>query len=375
MKDISRRQLLTAGAVLGAGELYKKENIHSVTKEKSIFKREGPADTRLIRVGILGCDKSSHTKFMWGKLINPPKGRRMTGMIMTHVWDYDKIEKNNFAQRYGCNAVENYTDMIGRVDGVILGTYSNLRYHHLMLRPYLEEGIPVFINRPFTDSLTHARQIINMAERYGAPIMCASSFEFCKEIEMIRQQIEQWEWKIRGYTSDNVMFDYATHGVHGLYLLHKLFGGPVESVSFQCPDWKKPNGAMILKHRNNRTGEVYFGSMMQINNGDRAWVKVYGPGFSYFEKEFLLGVTPKDSETFFWLPLLLEIQSMFETGIMPEPPESLYEKTRIYLAGWLSMLEHHGGPVKLDEIPIDYECPINTEGSWEPVEYPEGYFR
>lgn len=373
-RDINRRAIIKGGAAAGTGSLIG-ALVGAAASARITSQRSGPADTALLKVGILGCDGSSHTKGIWSRLINPTNERtRMTGMIMTHVWDYDQNEKNNFAQKNGCAPVEKYSDMIGKVDGIIIGTYSNLRYHHLLVRPYLEAGIPVFINRPFSDSLAHAREIIGMAEKHNAPIMCASSFEFRREVGMLRKKMDEWNWELRGYTADSVMFDYATHGVHGLYLLHKVFGGNVETVSFQCTEWHKPNGAMILKHKNPRTGATYFGSLMQINDGDQAWVKIYGPRFETFEQDFILGPTSWDSDVFFWLPMLLEIQKMFETKKMPEPSESLYQKMQIYLAGWISMLEKGGAPVPLNDIPPDYECPVNREGNWKPVEYPDGYF-
>ncbi len=323
-------------------------------------------NSELLKVGILTCGPASHVINVWGPVINPTDGRiRSTGMMMTHVWDINKEDMDNFAERYGVQTVENFDDMVGKVDGVILSDFDAVPVFKHLARPYLDARIPIFINRPFAYSLADASEMISLAKKQDTPIMCASSFEYVKEVEVIRSKIKSIE-PIMGYVADNSMSDYATHGVHGLYFAYACVGGGVKSVSYQTPDWKSPNGIVILEHEGRDGGKPFYGCIQEISGaGTNAWIKVYGRGF--VEQFLWWEASGWDRDIFLWLPTLLKIQQMFETGEMPESYDNIYEKTQIFLAGFKSHLVENGAPVALNEIG-DWTAPILNPGR-----YPEGF--
>ena len=58
----------------------------------------------LIRIGALTSGHHHHLFSIWGPMINPvPQNDtilpRMNGMVMTHVWDIDKKNQREFAQK------------------------------------------------------------------------------------------------------------------------------------------------------------------------------------------------------------------------------------------------------------------------------------
>ena len=140
----------------------------------------------LVRVGVLTCARYVHISGIWGPIINLDSrvnfescSTRMTGMIMTHVWDMNKEAVEAFTRDYpGVEAVGNYWDMVGQVDGIILSDFDSCLHYKELTRPYLEAGVPIFINRPFALNLADAEQMIDLAREHGTPIMSGSSFEF-----------------------------------------------------------------------------------------------------------------------------------------------------------------------------------------------------
>ena len=50
---------------------------------------------------------------------------------------------------------------------------------------------------------------------------------------------------------------------------------------------------------------------------------------------------------------------MAMNGVMPQSFEQIYRKTNIFLAGWKSILENDGKPVKLVEVPEAWESPVD----------------
>ena len=71
-----------------------------------------------------------------------------------------------------------------------------------MTRPYLEAGVPIFINRPFALNLEDARYMIELAKKHDTPIMSGSTYEYVPEVEYIKSEVEAIE-PISGFTAAN----------------------------------------------------------------------------------------------------------------------------------------------------------------------------
>lgn len=325
------------------------------------------ADASLVRVGVLTCERYVHIKGIWGPIIYPEgeekfrsTDTRMTGMVMTHVWDIDRNGSEEFAGKYkGVEVVDNYGDMVGKVDGVILSDFDSCIHFRELTKPYLEAGVPIFINRPFALNLEDAQYMIDLARKHDTPIMSGSSFEHAPEVEEIKRQVANVQ-PISGYTAANSMSDYATHGIHGLFFVYACVGGGIRSVSYQTPDWKEPNGMVVIEYDGRDGGKPFYGCV-QETTGTWGWIRVFGSNGRSFEQFIGSGI-------YFWVPGLIAMQRMFQTREMPESYDAIYEKTQLFLAGFKSHVECGGAPVALSEIG-DWTAPLLN-----PDPYPEGYF-
>ena len=168
----------------------------------------------LLKIGVLACNRYVHTRDIWGPLMQPealiqpdPTKTRMTGMVITHVWDVDPEGAGAFARTYhSVEVVDGYDDMVGKVDGVILDDFDSCLHFKHLARPYLEAGTPMFINRPFALSLEDAREIIDLARAHDAPIMSGSSYEFAPEVASIKERIASIA-PLTGYVAAGPMSD------------------------------------------------------------------------------------------------------------------------------------------------------------------------
>ena len=304
----------------------------------------------LIKVGVLTCHPTTgHIRPAWAAVVNPLDGNpRRTGMVMSHVWDGEPGQAEDFSAQYGAEVVENYWDMVGKVDGIIIGDHNELFLFKDLARPYIEAGVPIFINRPFAFSLADAREILELAEKYATPLMSSSSFAFVKEVGIIRQKVEEAQ-QFRGYLMDNGTSEYAWHGIHGLWMAHAAMGGGVRRVAHICADRSDPNavGTIILEHEGRNGGAPFYGCIQPT--GKQAWMRVYTEDGA-FEQSLMPEDSAWDRDTFLWLPMLLKIQDMFQYGRMPESYADIYEKVNIFLAGFKSHIEYKGAPVALDEV-------------------------
>ncbi|MFA6471673.1 MAG: Gfo/Idh/MocA family oxidoreductase, partial [Candidatus Latescibacterota bacterium] len=233
-KKPTRRQVLLGGGIVAAGALAGKA---SPAVERPRFKRRSPSAVELMEIGILVANPGqSHIDSIWGPLINPTGDpwTRLTGMVMTKVWDKNPEVARNFAKKYSCETVENYHDMAGKVDGVILSDFISAHYFSDLSKPYLEAGTPIFINRPFAYSMEKARMITGLSKKTGTPIMCGDTHEYVKEVNIVRDRVKAME-PLTGVQATNSMSDYPSHGIHGIYWLHACLGSGVQAVSYITP--------------------------------------------------------------------------------------------------------------------------------------------
>jgi hypothetical protein len=376
-RSFIKKTALAASALAATGTA-------SAQEAKRKFKRKSPSSSELLEVGILTAT-GGHIDSIWGPLINPTDEKsRVTGMVMTQAWDINPEALDRFSKKYDVKKAKSYDAMVGKVDAVILSDFSSLFWYQDLARPYLEAGIPLFINRPFTSSLKNARAIIDMAKKGGAPVMCGSSLEYVQAVDSIRQALPDLG-DIVGYVADNAQSDYATHGVHGIYFVYACIGGGVMSVSYQADDWKRPNGAMTFKYKGRNGANNFWGLLQQSYRSGSAWIRVSGKGTSKRGDGYFNDVTvdrqmdwPRESRGYvtdsaIWLPMIHAMQRMFETGKMPEPYENIYEKTQMFIGGFYSLLEKKGAPVALEDIPLGWEIP-NSGPPMDPKHYPKGFF-
>lgn len=313
-----------------------------------------------LRIGCLNVHNYSHLLPLWAPLMNPradKKEVKLTGMRITHCWEIDPDKSAEFAKMYGCEAVRNFDDMLGKVDGIISGGYYNHGWSHILHAPYLEAGLPNLINRPFANSLAKARKMIDLARKHNAPILCPSAYEYTDPTARAQAWVKGK--KILSYDATNSFDEYPTHGIHGLYMIHRAIveaGNPVVSVQYRGKDWHTPPGLMTFEHRD-AAGEPFLGTLHQTT-GRWGTLQIHTKehyGGQMFAIESGTGFPFSTTEA--WAPTIWAYERMARYKEMPQSLESLWDKTRVFMAGWRSILDG-GRIVKLDDVPEDFEAPI-----------------
>lgn len=313
-----------------------------------------------LRIGCLNVHNYSHLLPLWAPLMNPraeKKEVKLTGMRITHCWEIDPDKSAEFAKMYGCEAVRNFDDMLGKVDGIISGGYYNHGWSHILHAPYLEAGLPNLINRPFANSLAKARKMIDLARKHNAPILCPSAYEYTDPTARAHAWVKGK--KILSYDATNSFDEYPTHGIHGLYMIHRAIveaGNPVVSVQYRGKDWHTPPGLMTFEHRD-AAGNPFLGTLHQTT-GRWGTLQIHTKehyGGQMFAIESGTGFPFSTTEA--WAPTIWAYERMARYKEMPQSLDSLWDKTRVFMAGWRSILDG-GRIVKLEDVPEDFEAPI-----------------
>ena len=112
------------------------------------------------------------------------------GATVTHIWcddsaDAEKVAKATFIP----NVVEKPEDVIGEVDAVIIPTDKG--WEHLdRARPFIEAGLPVFVDKPLTDRREHLRQFVKWQSE-GKAILSTSAMRYAKEFAGAASRLEE----------------------------------------------------------------------------------------------------------------------------------------------------------------------------------------
>ncbi len=324
------------------------------------------AARKTLRIGCLNVSAYSHLPNWWGPLINPRRGGTdapYTGMRMTHCWELNFERSKGFADQYDCVAVKNFDDMLGEVDGIISGGYHCHGWNHILHEPYLKAGLPNLINRPLSNSVAKARKIIETAQKHGAKILNPSAYEHTNTIARAQAWVKGK--KIISYSATTGAADYPTHGIHGVYMIVKAIaeaGNPVVSVAYRANSWHKQPGVITYEHRDPQ-GRQFFGTLHLVSDS-LGTIRIHTPE-EYGGRGFRIytGTGPTFGRTEFWAPTIWAFQRMALFGEMPETYEQILHKSDVFLAGWRSVLENNGRPVRLDELPTDWETPIKIPGN------------
>ena len=134
-------------------------------------------------------------------------------------------------------------------------------------------------------------------------------------------------------------------------------GNPVVSVAYRARSWYSAPGLLTFEHRD-KDGRQFFGSLHQVS-GFWGTVQIHTTD-EYGGKNFIIrpGTGYPFDKTEVFAPTIWAFQNMAVNGDMPQTFEQIYQKTKVFLAGWKSVLENDGRPVKLEEVPEEWASPV-----------------
>lgn len=218
-----------------------------------------------------------------------------------------------------------------------------------LARPALEQGKPVFINRPFAATIADSEEIIRLAKAYNAPVMSASSLEFQPEVADM-QTFAKEKGPVRAYEAYCPEPHFTWHFPHVINYAHAGLGGGIESAYFtgdfvldlaKWIDEKKPLGCSlcVLTYKP-RDGQPPMVGMNHIGNYPGSYhVNIFGMG----ENKVFQADNAKLFDYMF-----ATLHEFYANRKVPRPYEAILEQHRALVAANVSRLT--GGAVRLDSL-------------------------
>ncbi len=310
-----------------------------------------------IRLAMLGCTPGNGHPYSWSAMFNgynreamtkecpfagipvylnkqPAEGLTIPGAKVTHIhcegeggFTAEHVAKLSLIP----NVVAKATDVIGHVDAVVIATDIGGE-HVARARPFVEAGLPVFIDKPLTDNAADLA-IFRQWAKEGRAILSSSSMRYTKEY--LPYRISTRELGDLRYVSITTPKSWEAYGIHALEGMFPIVGPGF--ISARNVGTKERN-LVHLKH--SRGIDVVI-----VANYD-----MFG-GFGLLQLVGTAGhVNVTSGDTFFAFKSQLEaFVSYLRTGLRPFPFSETEELMQLLIAGARSR-EEGGREVLLSEI-------------------------
>lgn len=304
------------------------------------------------QVGIIGLSEGNGHPFSFGSIINgfSPEGlsvsgwpgiyeyvrRRhasefgLNGWKITHAWTQDPESTRRLCA--ACNishSVSDYREFVGNVDAVIVAR-DDYETHFEMARPFLEAGLPVFVDKPLSLDISE----LSVLKRYlqTGQLMSCSGMRYARELDEPRANLAAYGRLklIRGA----IVLSWEKYGVH---LLDAAFG--ITSA--------RPVSVRMLP------AEHAFAAV-RLDDGTLIQIDALGECAPTFHLELFgtqrNGAFDITDNFSMFRRMLWEFLTSIETGRAAIPSEKTLDVMRVLIAGRISRSEDR--EVLLDEIAL-----------------------
>jgi predicted dehydrogenase len=200
----------------------------------------------MIKLGVIGMSEGNGHPYSWSAIINGDfdnaamdrcgfpaiplylQANRDTlgidGTLVTHIWTQDRKLSEHIALAARIETVVDRADaMIGQVDAVLLAR-DDPEHHVAMAKPFLESGVPVFIDKPLAIRLDDLSYFKRQNEQ-GKWFMSCSSMRYSPECRTVKTELTSLG-RIELATVVGIK-DWTRYGIHMLEALYSLLEDPV----------------------------------------------------------------------------------------------------------------------------------------------------
>lgn len=196
-------------------------------------------------IGIIGAENSHCV--MYGRVFNVEK--KFPGVEVGYVWgENDELARHAMQAGSIPNSVREPEKMLGKINALIVD-HRHAKDHLPAALPFVESGIPIFIDKPFCYRADQGKVFLAKARERGTAVTSYSAVAHSRALLDIKKQVDSF-----GVIQQVVMtgpVDIESkwggvfyYGVHMIEQLMVIFGEDIEKVKV-TRDGGKANATLI----------------------------------------------------------------------------------------------------------------------------------
>lgn len=234
---------------------------------------------KTIRIGIVGTENSHAHSFT--EFFNKPDENgnyRYPGYRVTMVYGHYP-ESNDYVCGLGADKVaDSLQEMVENVDAVMI-TARDGKFHYEFAKPFIEAGIPAFIDKPFTVDTKEALELIRLAKEKNVPLCGGSVLKKVGDIQKLKKYAQENETEVRGANLSapidminpySGFFFYASHLVEMTMEIFGYFPKSVIAVenNNNVSALIDYDTICVTNNFNNKCYNSYYGSIHGLNGSE-----------------------------------------------------------------------------------------------------------
>ena len=215
-----------------------------------------------MKIGIIGAENThtaaiAHTLNVKGALKNAS---------VDYVWGETEAFARAAAKKGNIpNIVVSPREMVGHVDGVVVD-HRHARHHLKAARPFLDAGIPIFVDKPFCFRASEGKAFLQEARRRNVPVTSFSTLPLQRTFSTLKRRAEDIGDLVGGafFGPCDLQSPYGGvffYGSHQVEMALALCGDNVTSVQ-------------VCRHRECSTGQLFYpaGATVTLHFFKNTWV-------------------------------------------------------------------------------------------------------
>lgn len=195
----------------------------------------------MLKLGIMGMSEGNAHPYSWASIINGVFNTNEIAKVgypavaaylqansdtlginaarVTHVWAQEAFIAKSIAASSGIeNICDRYEEMIGSIDAVLL-TRDDPENHVKMAKPFIDAGVPVFIDKPLASNTNDLNYFKEEAAK-GKFIMSCSSMRYANEARIVKQDLSNiGELQLITAVGKKDWIKYGVHMLEGVFAL------------------------------------------------------------------------------------------------------------------------------------------------------------
>ena len=178
------------------------------------------------KIAILGCENSHANAF----LSEIRENTAYADVQVVGVYSDSPEAAQKLHETFDVPVLSHYADAVGKIDGLII-TARHGDSHYKFAKPYIQSGIPMFVDKPITVSEQDARDFAKQLAQYGVRVSGGSSLKQDVYVAQLKQAaLQQSGGRTLGgfvrapYQSENAYGGFYFYAQHLVEMVCEIFG-------------------------------------------------------------------------------------------------------------------------------------------------------